>query len=144
MEGASSRGSTRHGLMVFLVVAIAVANVRRLLEVKFNVLIFLEFNNYRESQADVTLFCMNEITGGRTPERSVMPFVRVEHRGCVLRPQSPLRQWNQAHPVSASTSGPATPVCRDPVNSSHFWLLGVSHHECENLWASKAPSNTKI
>lgn len=70
MEGAKRY----HGVIVLLVVATAAASVRG---AKFNVPIFMEFNNYRESQANVTLLCMNEITGGRTPEHSIMPFSRL-------------------------------------------------------------------
>lgn len=62
---------------MLLVLAIAAANMRQLLGVKFNVPIFMEFNNYHESQSNVMFFCMNEITGGRTPERSIMPFARL-------------------------------------------------------------------
>lgn len=73
MEGARSRQS----VMILLVLAISAATMQQLLGVKFNVPIFVEFNNYRESQSNVTFFCMNEITGGRTPEKSIMPFARL-------------------------------------------------------------------
>lgn len=78
MDGAMSASSRgRHGVMVLLVVIIAAANLRKLLGVKFNVPMFIEFNNYRVSQANVTFICVNEITGGRTRESSIMPYTRL-------------------------------------------------------------------
>lgn len=72
---ASSRG--RHRVVVFLVVIIAAASLQKLLGVKFNVPVFIKFNNYRVSQANITFICVNEITGGRTRECSVRPFARL-------------------------------------------------------------------
>ena len=61
--------------LVLAVVAL-LASLRGLVVVaaKFNVPMFIEFNNYRVSQSNVTFLCMNELTGGQTPETVIAPF----------------------------------------------------------------------
>lgn len=63
--------------MVFLVVITAAASLRKLIGAKLNVPIFIEFNNYRESKTNVTFSCVNQITGGRIWERSIMTLTRL-------------------------------------------------------------------
>lgn len=54
-------------------VAVVVAGAAR-----FNVPMFIEFNNGRVSQSNVTFMCVNELTGGQTPETVVAPFARAQ------------------------------------------------------------------
>lgn len=68
------QGATCSIVTALLVVLLAMGNLQPLFGVKFNVPIFIEFNNYRVSQTNITLICVNEITGGQTLESTVLPF----------------------------------------------------------------------
>lgn len=76
-----ARCPLRERLTAVVVVIVAlIGSLRGLVVVaaKFNVPMFIEFNNYRVSQSNVTFVCVNELTGGQTPERVIAPFNRVQ------------------------------------------------------------------